>query len=186
MSYFLPLILRQTLGFSVAASQCLTAPCYVFSFLLGFAESWISDRFVIRGHILAFNCVLQIIGVAVLGFATQPYVRYFGAFLITGGSNGNVPASMTYQANNIVGQWRRAFTSATIVAAGGIGGIIGSCAFRRQDSPEYIPGLITCFLAAGATLLSVATTTCYFIIKNRQQAKGLVIIEGIEGFRYTL
>ena len=36
VSYFLPIILRETLGFSVAASQCLTAPCYVFSFLLGY------------------------------------------------------------------------------------------------------------------------------------------------------
>ena len=186
VSYFLPIILRETLGFDVAKSQCLTAPCYVFSFLLGFTESWVSDRFNIRGHIIVFNCVLEIIGVAVLGFASQPYVRYFGAFLITGGSNSNVPASMTYQANNVVGQWRRAFTSATIVAAGGIGGIIGSCAFRSQDSPEYIPGLITCFLAAGVTMLSVAATTTYMVIKNRQQAKGLIVIEGIEGFRYTL
>lgn len=93
---------------------------------------------------------------------------------------------MTYQANNVVGQWRRAFTSATIVAAGGVGGIIGSCAFRSQDAPEYIPGLITCFLAAGATILSVAATNTYFVVKNRQQATGKVILEGVEGFRYTL
>ena len=81
VSYFLPIILRDTLGFSVAESQCLTAPCYVFSFLLGFTESWISDRYTIRGHIIVFNCILQIIGVAVLGFASQAYVRYFGAYV---------------------------------------------------------------------------------------------------------
>lgn len=137
--------------------------CYCFSFLLGFAESWISDRWNKRGHIIVFNCVLEIIGIAVLGFASQPYVRYFGAFLITGGANSNVPASMTYQANNIVGQWKRAFTSASMVAMGGmyllyvacvtvlmtsgVGGIIGGTVFRSQDSPEYIPGLITVSLA---------------------------------------
>lgn len=44
-----------------------------------------SDKLNIRAHIIAFNAVLMIIGVAVLGFADQPYVRYFGAFLVTAG-----------------------------------------------------------------------------------------------------
>ncbi|PPJ60117.1 hypothetical protein CBER1_03121 [Cercospora berteroae] len=186
VSYFLPIILRDSLGFTVVQSQCLTAPCYAFSFLLGFATSWVSDKYNIRGHVLIFNALLEIIGVAVLGYAEQPYVRYFGAFLITAGCNSNVPASMTYQANNVVGQWKRAFTSATIVAWGGIGGVIGTVAFRSQDSPTYRPGLYTCFTCASVTILSVATTTVYMWHKNRQQAKGLIIIEGVPGFRYTL
>ena len=186
VSYFLPIILRETLGFSVVKAQCLTAPCYAFSFILGFVESWVSDKFNIRGHILVFNACLEIIGIGILGYAPQPYVRYFGAFLITGGSNSNVPASMTYQANNVVGQWKRAFTSATIVAMGGVGGIIGGTVFRSQDAPEYRPGLYTCFLAAALTILSVATTTVYMFIQNRKQAQGKIVIEGVPGFRYTL
>ena len=51
---------------------------------------------------MIFNCLVEIAGVAILGFARLPYVRYFGAFLITGGANSNVPLSMTYQANNVV------------------------------------------------------------------------------------
>jgi hypothetical protein len=69
---------------------------------------------------------------------------------------------------------------------GGVGGIIGGTVFRTQDSPEYIPGLITCFLAAGVTILSVAVTTTYMIIQNRRQARGEIVIEGVVGFRYTL
>ncbi|KAF7197269.1 putative transporter [Pseudocercospora fuligena] len=186
ISYFLPIILRQSLGFSVVQSQCLTAPCYAFSFLLGFLESYISDKFRIRGHIIVFNCVLEIIGIALLGYASQPYVRYFGAFLITGGSNSNVPASMTYQANNIVGQWKRAFASATIVAAGGVGGVIASLVFRSKDAPGYTPGLATCFTAAGLTILSVSATSAYMVVMNRRQAQGRAVLEGIDGFRYTL
>jgi hypothetical protein len=97
---------------------------------LGFTESWISDRWIIRGHIIVFNCALEIIGIAILGFAGRPYVRYFGVFLITGGSNSNVPASMTYQANKIVGQWKRMFTSASMVAMGGTYWSDVSCAMR--------------------------------------------------------
>ncbi|SMR52333.1 unnamed protein product [Zymoseptoria tritici ST99CH_3D1] len=186
ISYFLPIILRNTLGFSVVQAQCLTAPCYAFSFLLGFTESYLSDKYNLRGPVLIFNALLEIIGIAILGYASQPYVRYFGAFLITGGANSNIPASMTYQANNVVGQWRRAFTAATIVAAGGVGGVIGSVAFRPQDSPGYGPGLWTCFVAAGLTVGSVVTTTVYMWRMNRKQARGECVIEGVVGFRYTL
>lgn len=48
---------------------------------------------------------------------------------------------MSYQGNNIRGQWKRAFCSATLVGFGGIGGIAGSLVFRTQDAPGYIPGV---------------------------------------------
>jgi hypothetical protein len=205
VSYFLPIILRNTLGFSVVQAQCLTAPvrrfpmpqicplaefsrsqCYAFSFLLGMFESWLSDKYNIRGAFLIFNGVIEIVGVTILGYGKAPYFRYFGAYLITAGANSNVPASMTYQANNVVGQWRRAFTAATIVAAGGVGGVIGSVAFRPEDSPTYGPGLYTCFAAAALTILSVCTTTVYMWHMNKKQARGEIVIEGVVGFRYTL
>lgn len=149
-------------------------------------EAYLSDKFNIRGPIIILNALLEIIGVAVLGYIQAPYGRYVGAYLITAGSNSNVCASMTYQANNVVGQWRRAFTSATIVAMGGVGGVVGSLAFRSRDSPTYRPGLYTCFTAAVLTVLSVCTTSVYMFVKNRQQAQGRVVIEGVPGFRYTL
>lgn len=71
---------------------------------------------------------------------------------------------MAYQANNIRGQWKRAFASATLVGFGGIGGIAGSTVFRREDQPTYHPGiwaciatnlLIVCIVAIN-TLISVA------------------------------
>lgn len=33
--------------------------------------------------------------------------------------------------------------------------------------------------------LSVTTTTTHFYFKNKKQAKGLIVLEGLEGFRYT-
>ena len=65
-------------------------------------------------------------------------------------------------------------------------GIIGALVFRTEDAPDYIPGLITCFSAAGATILSVAATSVHMYTQNRRQAQGKVVLESIEGFRYTL
>jgi hypothetical protein len=112
--------------------------------------------------------------------------NFTSRFLVTGGSNANVPAAVTYQSTNIVGQWRRAFCNATIVGAGGIGGIIGSLAFRTQDAPNYRPGLYCCFVAAALTIVSVTTTTVYMTVKNKLQAQGRTVIEGVEGFRYSI
>jgi hypothetical protein len=74
----------------------------------------------------------------VLRWTTPPGVRYFGIFLICATANGGIPTVMAYQANNIRGQWKRAFASATLVGFGGLGGIAGSTVFRQQDSPVGI------------------------------------------------
>ncbi|KAK1828558.1 hypothetical protein QBC39DRAFT_374570 [Podospora conica] len=50
-----------------------------------------------------------------MGFHSNAAVRYLGVFLTTAGANSNVPASMSYKANNIRGQWKRTFASATFV-----------------------------------------------------------------------
>ncbi|KAL4772952.1 major facilitator superfamily domain-containing protein [Aspergillus nidulans var. acristatus] len=142
VSYFLPIVLMQGLEFNVAEAQTLTAPCFLFGTLLGLTESWLSDKYKTRGIVVVINAVLQIIGVALLGYAKNNGVRYFGAFILTGSCNANIPASLTYQSNNITGQWRRAFGSALIVAAGGVGGVIGGLVFRDQDAPDYRCGFI--------------------------------------------
>ncbi|KAK5162376.1 hypothetical protein LTS14_000723 [Recurvomyces mirabilis] len=186
VAYFLPIVLKNELGFSQVAALCLPAPCYAFGAILGLTESWLSDKYSVRGPLLIINATIEIIGISVLGYAANPSVRFFGAFLVVGGSNANVPASLTYQAVNIVGQWKRAFCSATIVGMGGIGGIIGSLAFRSKDAPAYRPGLYCCLTAAALTVVNVLCTTLYMIRKNRLQAMNRAVLEGVEGFRYTI
>lgn len=141
IAYFLPIILRSGLRFSVAKAQCLTAPPYVFAAVVMYAEAVVADKMHLRGPFVVLNAVLGLIGLPLLGYAKSDSVRYFGAFLATTAGNANVPAVLTYQANNIRGQWKRAFCSATLVGAGGIGGIIGSTVFRDEDSPKYGPGV---------------------------------------------
>ncbi|KAF9894595.1 hypothetical protein FE257_006483 [Aspergillus nanangensis] len=186
VAYFLPIVLREGLEFSVANAQTLTAPCYVFGAVLGLAESWVSDKYKTRGSIIIINSLVEIIGVCVLGFAANNSVRFFGAFILVGSCLANLPACLTYQSNNITGQWRRAFGSALIVGSGGVGGVIGSLVFRNQDKPHYRPGLYTCLVAAGLTIVSVSITTIVMARKNALQKRSGLVLEGTPGFRYTL
>lgn len=152
--------------------------------MYGFAV--IGDKYHIRGPIVIGNAILALIGLPLLGYHSNSAVRYFGVFLATISANANIPAVLTYQANNIRGQWKRALCSATLVGAGGIGGIIGSTVFREADAPKYGPGIMTCMIANGMVIVIVLLMTFKFHRANKRAEAGGKIIEGQEGFRYTL
>lgn len=141
IAYFLPIILMEGMGFGIGASQCLVAPPYVFAGMIMYSTAWVGDRYHTRGPVLVFNALLCIIGLPMMGFATGNATRYAGVFLTVAGANANIPTCMAYQANNVRGQWTRAFSSATLVGFGGIGGIASSLVFRTQDAPGYRPGM---------------------------------------------
>ena len=101
LAYFLPLILNDSLGFSAGVSQCLIAPPYAFAGFVMVGTGWFGDKYHIRGLPCAFNAILSIIGLAIVGFHDNGRVRYFGVFLATAGANANVPVTMAYQANNM-------------------------------------------------------------------------------------
>lgn len=97
IAYFLPIILREGMGYSVGASQCLVAPPYAFAGILMFATAWLGDKYKVRGPILIGNAIIGLIGMPIMGYASSSGVRYFGVFLVTAGSNANIPACMAYQ-----------------------------------------------------------------------------------------
>lgn len=144
VAYFLPIILRSYLGVSVAISQILSTPPYVFAALLMIFQGWLGDKLHMRGPIVAYNSIQAIVGLCLLAWARSPGVQLFGVFLVTGGCQSNLPAILAWQANNVRGQWKRSFISASTISSGGIGGVVGSLVFRSQDAPRYLPGLYAC------------------------------------------
>lgn len=144
LSYFLPIILADGMGFSVGASQCLVAPPYALGAVLAWASSWCGDKYKTRGPVLMVNTIICLVGLPIMGFAKGNGIRYFGVFFTTAGATANVPTIMAYQANNIRKQWKRALSSATLVAFSGMGGVASTLVFRPQDAPQYTPGIYAC------------------------------------------
>ena len=96
--FFLPIILRSDMGYSIAMSQVLAFPPYVAAAPWMFATAWTADRFRKRGLILIFNCTAAIVGVAMMAFArSSPGTRYAGVFLGVCGANSNVPTILVSQ-----------------------------------------------------------------------------------------
>ncbi|ORY63356.1 major facilitator superfamily transporter [Pseudomassariella vexata] len=191
LAYFLPIILNKNLGFSVGASQCLIAPPYAFAGIYMYGMGWLGDRYHVRGPVIVMNMVMCLIGLPIMGWHRSSAVRYFGVFLVTAGANSNVPSAMSYQANNIRGQWKRAFCSATLVGFGGIGGIAGSLVFRAEDAETgYRPGLYACIACSLLSIVIVGVVGVVFYFENRKADRGEKQLESHdedfqEGFRYT-
>ncbi|KAI1029121.1 hypothetical protein LB504_012939, partial [Fusarium proliferatum] len=182
VAYFLPMILRERMGFSLAASQCLIAPPYFVACIYMYVIAWVSDKYHIRGPIMAINTVVGIVGLCLMGLVQNSGVAYFGVFLISCGFNTNIPACMTYQSNNIRAQWKRAFCSATFVGLGGVGGVAGSLIYRSQDAPGYRPGIYTSIGFAVAILVILCFNTWYFRRENAKADRGEKILQGHPSF----
>ena len=93
-SFFLPIILKEKMKFSTAASQCLVAPPYVLAAILMVTTSWYGDKYRSRAPVLIFNSIVSIVGLCMMGFAKSSVVQYLGAFIGVAGCNANVPTTM--------------------------------------------------------------------------------------------
>lgn len=186
IAFFLPIILRDGMGFSIGMAQCLVAPPYVAAAIVMYTMAWAGDKYHIRSPFIIANGITALIGLPLLGFTKNVGLRYFGVFLATIAANANIPCVLTWQANNIRGQWKRALCSATLVGTGGIGGIVGSTVFRSQDAPNYRPGIYATMLAAALIVVLSCILDLKFHRANKRAEAGGKVIEGLHGFRYTL
>jgi MFS family permease len=185
LSYFLPIILQGGMGFSTNQSILLSAPPYYYAVIPAILSSLIGDKFQLRGPIITFNCITLIIGFCMLGFTDQVTVRYIGTYLATGAYVANWAAMATYQANNIVGQWKRVFTAAAVTACNGAGGIAGSFIVRQVESPRYMTAI---WVSIGSHVMIVGVVgvfSVWFYVMNGRQRVGRKVLEGTEGFRFT-
>ncbi|KAL4733214.1 major facilitator superfamily domain-containing protein [Aspergillus similis] len=186
IGFFLPVLLQQKMGFSSAAAQGLSTPPYLAAMLLMYLEGWASDKLRLRSPVIYLNSLISIVGLCLMEWAPAAGVQYFGAILTCAGCSANVPSVMVFQANNIRGQWKRAFCSASLIGFGGTGGIVGSLVFRSRDAPRYLPGVYACLVANGVIIGVATVLLVLFMVRNRQAERGLVVIEGLQSYRYVL
>ncbi|OJJ03280.1 hypothetical protein ASPVEDRAFT_134574 [Aspergillus versicolor CBS 583.65] len=146
IGFFLPVLLQQKMHFSTATSQGLSSPPYLAAMLLMYIEGVLSDKIRLRCPTLYFNALLSIVGLCLMEWAPSAGSQYLGAIFTCMGCSANIPSVMVFQANNIRGQWKRAFCSASLIGFGGTGGIVGSLVFRTQDKPTYLPGVYACLV----------------------------------------
>jgi len=134
LGFFLPTILKKSLGFSLAASFVLSGVRDTFAVIVSFALSWLSDRVKMRGPFVCVQALLSIVGLALLAYTKSPASRLIGAFLGAAGSNAIIPSALAWQANNCREGKKRSVSSALQVMFGATGGLVASYILRQQVS----------------------------------------------------
>lgn len=62
----------------------------------------------------------------------------------------------------------------------------GSLVFRTQDAPLYRPGVYAAITCNSLLIIIVTLLSIHFRRCNKKADEGRMIIEGLEGFRYTI
>jgi MFS family permease len=176
------------MGYSDGISNLLCAPPVIFAVISALAFAYIGDKHRKRAPFIAIQSVIVIVGLMITAYHKDNGARYFGIFLGTAGCQGNIPAILAYQSNNIRLRSKRAVGSALQIGFGAIGGILASTTFREQDAPKYVVGL---WVTAGLQifiLILLCCTTSYFYKMNRKFDEGSLTepLEGQPGFKYTI
>ncbi|TXT06940.1 uncharacterized protein COLE_06271 [Cutaneotrichosporon oleaginosum] len=185
LAYFLPQILAG-MGFDNKMSQILTAPPSFYSPIPCIIMAKIADKYNMRMHMVALNAIITVVGVAMFSQLSkdQTAARYVGVFLATGGCQASIPLITSWSQTCIRSQSKRAVMSATVVAWGGIGGILASVSFRQAEIPHYTTGI---FLTIGLCAFAAVGSFClwlWFMAQNRKADRGEKILEDDPDFRF--
>ncbi|EXL90003.1 major facilitator superfamily domain-containing protein [Fusarium oxysporum II5] len=185
-SYFLPIILRDGMGYSRTNSMLLSAPPYVLAAVMALFSGWLGDRLKMRGPIIAIHQLITAAGMLTTVYANTNAVRYFGAFLGLGFLQFCVPGVLSFQANNITSHSKRAVASATCLIGGGTGGIIASVVFMAKESPLYTSGVWVTFAMSMISIALIIIMDLYFVRRNKAAREAGRLNEGMDGWMYTL
>ncbi|PWN87094.1 MFS general substrate transporter [Acaromyces ingoldii] len=187
LSYFLPSILAG-MGFDTKFSQILVAFPYIYAIIPAVTTGYLSDKTQIRSIWIVINALLAIMGMALFTFLPRTMVagRYAGVFLCCGGVNSNVPLVIGWSQVSIRQQSKRAYTSALIVAFGGVGGIVSALVFMEKQAPTYRIGIWFTIAAHIFIIVACAGLSSFFSFRNRKADAGEVVLENHQGFRYQL
>ncbi|KAF2129232.1 retrograde regulation protein 2 [Dothidotthia symphoricarpi CBS 119687] len=186
LAFFQPIILRQGMGFSYVKAQLLQSPPYIFTVFASLATSWLSDKIRMRWPILVGQSVVAIVGLVIVLYGGLPGVRYFGLFLATWGTQGNIPATLAYGNNQTAKLQKRAVVAAAMISAGAFGGVTGSTIFKSKDAPQYLPGMWATISMQMVYSTLTLSMSMHFKRMNKLADEGKKpALEGVEGFRYA-
>ena len=139
LSLFLPTIIKE-LGYTAAQAQLLTVPPYAVATLLTITVAVASEKLKRRAPFIMGSSSLAAIGYIILLSCTKPGVAYFGTILAAAGIYPATAIVLSWPANNVSGQTKRATANAMQISIGNLGAVLGTQLYRSTDGPRYFLG----------------------------------------------
>ncbi|KAH8427129.1 allantoate permease family MFS transporter [Aspergillus melleus] len=139
LSLFLPTIIKE-LGYTAAEAQLLSVPPYAVAFVLTVTVAIFSERTRIRAPFIMGSSALACIGYILLLTDHRPGVSYLGTIFAAAGIYPAVAIVLSWPANNVSGQTKRAIANAMQISIGNLGAVLGTQLYRTETSPRYYLG----------------------------------------------
>ena len=167
LSLFLPSIIKG-LGYTAATAQLMTIPPYAIAFCLTITMALLSERYRIRAPLILATSSIAILGYILILSDPRPGVSYVGIIFAAAGIYPSVALVLSWPANNVSGQTKRAVSNAMQISIGNLGAVLGTQLYRTESAPRYFLGHSFALSYMVANL--VVVTTLFFVLK-RENAK---------------
>ena len=139
LSLFLPTIIKG-LGFTTAQAQLLTTPPYAFAFIITMSAAVLAEKTKRRAPFIIASSSFAIIGYILLIASSRPGVSYAGTVIAAGGIYSATAVVLSWPANNVSGQTKRATANAMQISIGNLGAIMGTQLYRAEWAPRFFVG----------------------------------------------
>ncbi|KAI0808116.1 MFS general substrate transporter [Fomes fomentarius] len=171
LGIFLPTIVV-SLGYDPSEAQLMSVPPYAIAIVVSIGSSIISDRYAIRGPMIAVLAILSTAGLAMYIGSENSHVRY-GAFLLAVPCMlGIQPALPTWLANNTPQLACRAIAVAFASVLTIAGNILSVWLFGPISPPPKYESATAVLMAFQVGILGCAVGTMAYVAKeNRKKAR---------------
>ncbi|ORY19442.1 MFS nicotinic acid transporter-like protein Tna1 [Clohesyomyces aquaticus] len=171
LSLFLPTIIKD-MGYTSAQSQLLTIPPYALATIFTVVWAVWSEKSGRRAPFIIATSSLAIIGYIILLTNTHPSKRpgvsYLGTFFAAVGIYPSVALVLSWPANNVSGQTKRATANAMQISIGNCGAVMGTQLYRPKTAPRYVLGHS---FALGYLCMNIVVVSLLWYILSRENKK---------------
>ncbi|KAL2349736.1 major facilitator superfamily domain-containing protein [Cryomyces antarcticus] len=173
MPVFLPTIIHE-MGYSSISSQALSAPPYLFSFIIVLLTAYFSDRLRTRSVFICVHALSAAAGYALIATAGAYQLpsayRYIGIYPAAAGFFSAIMLIITWTLNNQESDEGKGTGVAMLNVIGQCGPLLGTRLYPHRDAPYYVRGMAVC---AGFMLLVCVLALVLRLVLGRENERRL-------------
>ncbi|KAB2110461.1 hypothetical protein AG0111_0g165 [Alternaria gaisen] len=148
MPVFLPTVIRD-MGWESITAQGLSAPPYLFAFVVVLTTAYYSDRMQSRSTFIMLHSLLATLGygtIAISGYlqSNKTMVRYIALYPAAAGFFSAITIIITWTLNNQESDSKKGTGMALLNIIGQMGPLVGTSIFPDEDGPYYVKGMSIC------------------------------------------
>jgi MFS family permease len=172
MPVFLPTIVN-AMGFDRLSSQGLSAPPFLFAFVVVLLTAWLSDKYKSRSVPMIFHALMAMAGYLILVVAgatrTQSHaLRYLAVYPICAGFFSAVTIIITWTVNNQASDEGKGTGMAVLNVVGQMGPLVGTRLYPDVEGPYYVKGMTICAVSMGMVVILAFALR---VVLRRENAK---------------